>query len=60
MGSNNGAPGNALLNSIATQTTFDAAILEFDVAPVNDTLKFNYTFGSEEYNEQVGWSYNDV
>jgi hypothetical protein len=59
-GSNNGAPGSAVLNSIATQTTFDAAVLEFDIMPVNDTLKFNYSFGSEEYNEQVGMSYYDV
>lgn len=60
MGSNNGMPGSAVLNSIANLTTYDAAVLEFDFVPVNDTLRFNYSFGSEEYNEQVGMSYYDV
>jgi hypothetical protein len=42
--------------------TFDAAILEFDFeAPENAKgVRFDYVFGSEEYNEYIGWSYNDV
>lgn len=59
-GSANGAPGHPVLNSIALATTYDAAVLEFDFLPVNDTIKFNYSFGSEEYNEHVGLSYYDV
>jgi hypothetical protein len=57
---NNGTPGNALLNSITTGTTYDASVLEFDFIPVMDTLRFSYVFGSEEYSEHVGFSYNDV
>lgn len=59
-GANNGMPGNAVLNSITTSTTYDAAVLEFDFIPESDTMRFKYVFGSEEYNEWVGSSYNDV
>ena len=59
-GANNGTAGNAVLNSITTSTTYDAAVLEFDFIPESDTMRFKYVFGSEEYNEWVGSSYNDV
>lgn len=59
-GANNGTPGHAVLNSITTSTTYDAAVLEFDFIPESDTMRFKYVFGSEEYNEWVGSSYNDV
>ena|GEM_PF-342749 len=59
-GTNNGTPGHAVLNSITTSTTYDAAVLEFDFIPESDTLRFKYVFGSEEYNEWVGSQYNDV
>jgi len=36
------------------------AILEFDFVPNGDTLSFNFVFGSEEYLEWVGTSFNDV
>ncbi|MEY3398146.1 MAG: hypothetical protein RL220_740, partial [Bacteroidota bacterium] len=36
------------------------AILEFDFIPNGDTLSFNFVFGSEEYLEWVGSSFNDV
>lgn len=55
----NGA-GNPLLSTIAGVPTNDAAILQFDFIPLGDTLKFNYVFGSEEYNEFVNGSVNDV
>lgn len=42
------------------QKTFDACVIELDVVPTADTLTFNYVFGSEEYDEFVGSSYNDV
>lgn len=42
------------------QKTFDAVIIEMDIVPTADTLSFNYVFGSEEYDEFVGTSYNDV
>ncbi len=40
--------------------TFDACVIELDLIPTADTLSFNYVFGSEEYDEFVGSSYNDV
>jgi hypothetical protein len=57
---NNGMPGNAILNSITTGTTYDASVLEFDFIPETDTIRIKYVFGSEEYNEYVGSAYNDV
>ncbi len=41
-------------------TTNDAAVLEFDFVPDGDSLSFKYVFGSEEYLEWVGSSFNDV
>jgi hypothetical protein len=46
-------PGDPYLDAISGNTTFDAAILEFDFIPQSDTVKFRYTFGSEEYNDFV-------
>jgi gliding motility-associated-like protein len=48
------------LNSIATTTLYDGAILEFDFVPMADTLKFRYVFASEEYPEFVCSNFNDV
>jgi hypothetical protein len=59
-GMNNGIPGDSNLTQITTCTTYDASILEFDFIPYTDTIKFDFIFGSEEYNEQVWSSYNDV
>ncbi len=56
----NSTPGDALLNSLISGTTNDAAILEFDFIPLSDTIRFRYVFGSEEYPEWVGSSFNDV
>ena len=39
-------------------TTFDAAVLEFDVFCSNGQLELIYQFGSEEYEEWVG-DFND-
>jgi PKD repeat protein len=39
---------------------YDATVIEFDIVPTNDTLCFDYVFGSEEYNEYVGSVFNDV
>ena len=38
----------------------DMCILEFDFIPQSDTIRFNYSFGSEEYLTWVNSSYNDV
>jgi len=53
-----GDPDLDLLPGVAN--TNDACVLEFDVEVTSDTLTFNYIFGSEEYLEFVGSSYNDV
>ncbi|MBN2728134.1 MAG: choice-of-anchor L domain-containing protein, partial [Bacteroidales bacterium] len=41
-------------------TTYDAAVLEFDFIPSSDTVRFFYVFGSEEYPEYVCSEFNDV
>ncbi len=56
-----GSPGDPDLDALITPyKTFDACILEFDVQPFGDTLKFDYVFGSEEYDEYVCSQFNDV
>ena len=39
---------------------FDACVIEFDFKPTNQISSFRYIFGSEEYPEYVGGSFNDV
>jgi len=56
-----GGAGDADLNTlIPGYTTFDAAVLTFDFETTSGDLFFNYVFASEEYNEYVNSSYNDV
>lgn len=58
---NNNLPGDTDLNSLISGTTYDAAILEFDFSlNTGNAAYFNYVFGSDEYNEYVGSSFNDV
>ena len=59
-GTDNNAPGNALLTSLIGAPTFNAAVLEFDFVPYSNSVAFNYVFGSEEYEEYVGSTFNDV
>ena len=55
-----GYPGDAdLSNLIAQNATFDAAILEFDFVPSDPTIRFQYVFSSDEYEEFV-FQFNDV
>ena len=64
----NGVAGDADLNGlIPGYTTYDATVLEFDFAigaltpgALTGGAYFQYVFGSEEYNEYVGSSFNDV
>ncbi len=51
---NNALTGDAQLTAIAGTNTFDASILEFDFIPYSDTIRFEYIYASEEYNEYVG------
>ncbi|HKK39754.1 MAG TPA: choice-of-anchor L domain-containing protein, partial [Cryomorphaceae bacterium] len=55
----NNLPGDPLITTITGNSSFDACALEFDVVPVGDTLRFNFTFASEEYDEYVGTPFND-
>ena len=48
------------LASIASGSTHDVSVLEFDFIPWDNTLTFSFVFGSEEYMEWVGFEYNDV
>ncbi|PIP53851.1 MAG: hypothetical protein COX07_08510 [Bacteroidetes bacterium CG23_combo_of_CG06-09_8_20_14_all_32_9] len=56
----NGYPGNPLLDAIAGVTTYDAVQFKFDFTVQSNSVEFKYIFASEEYNEFVGSSYNDV
>jgi hypothetical protein len=52
--------GDSDLQSITTGGVMDAAVLEFDFKVQGDSVKFNFVFASEEYNDYVGSSFNDV
>lgn len=59
----NNLPGDADLDALIPGfETHDATSLEFDVIPPADAshISFRFVFGSEEYNEWVGSSFNDV
>lgn len=57
----NGLSGDSDLNGlIPGYTTKDATILEFDFTTAGGDVFFNYVFASEEYNEWVNSSFNDV
>lgn len=55
-----GTSGSSLLNTVTGRSTRDACQFEFDIIPSGDSLRFDFVFGSEEYNEWVGSQYNDV
>lgn len=55
-----GRNGDNLLNTVTGRNTKDACKFEFDIIPAGDSLKFDFVFASEEYNEWVGSQYNDV
>jgi len=52
--------GDSDLELIVGATTFDAAVLEFDVVPASDTMSIRFVFASEEYPEFVDSDFNDV
>jgi hypothetical protein len=55
----NNTPGDPDLTAIIGQTTNDAAVLEFDFNPSSPTIRFQYVFASDEYQEFV-FDFNDV
>jgi hypothetical protein len=60
-GSSNGGGGDADLDSLIPGfSTQDTSVLEFDFESEGGDLFFNFAFASEEYNEFVNSSYNDV
>lgn len=55
-----GTGGDADLDTLIPQSTQDATTLEFDFTTDTGDLFFNFVFASEEYNEFVNSSFNDV
>ncbi len=60
LGGGTGMGSDSALASITPNTIFDECVVEFDFVPVGDTIKFNYVFASEEYDEYVCGSVNDA
>lgn len=55
-----GGAGNATLDALAGDTTYDAASYVIDAIPTGSTLHVRFAFASEEYPEFVNAGYNDV
>jgi hypothetical protein len=54
-------PGDPMLNAIVSPNlTHDATVLEFDFSVAADSVQFRYVFYSEEYNDYVNTTFNDV
>jgi hypothetical protein len=60
VGLDNALPGDVDLDAIASGTTFDATVLQFDFVPSSNTVVFDYVFASDEYNEYVQLNVNDI
>lgn len=60
LGDENSDNSDADLAELSGQNLNDLVVLEFDFIPQGDSLKFEFVFGSEEYNEFVGDVYNDA
>lgn len=58
--SNSPQPGDPDLNSISLVSTFDGCVLEFDFVPLADSIKFQYVFGSTEYQGYTCSNFSDV
>lgn len=54
-----GIDGDAQLDAVSGQATFDGAILTADFIPDGDTLTMQFVFASEEYPEYVNGGVND-
>ncbi len=48
------------LAQMTSLNVYDAVVIEFDIKSTNDTVLFNYVFGSEEYHDYVDTQFNDV
>lgn len=54
------AENDADLKKFIKPNLYDISLIEFDFVPLENSFQFNYQFGSEEYPEYVGSTYNDV
>lgn len=45
---------------VPLHTVYDKAVLEFNFVPIADTIKFQYVFASEEFDEFCDSDFNDV
>ena len=52
--------GDPDLNVLSQFATDDACKFEFDIIPDGDSLRFEFTFASEEYSEYACTNFNDV
>lgn len=64
-GTDNNTFGDSDLDSLSiaggnTNLSEDACVVELDVFVATDELRFDYIFGSEEYPEFVGGTFNDI
>ncbi|TND06976.1 MAG: fibronectin type III domain-containing protein [Bacteroidetes bacterium] len=57
---NNTSSSDPQLVAIEPMATYDPCILEFDIVPECNTLTISFVFGSDEYPEYVGLSFNDA
>lgn len=48
------------INEISGLPTYSPSILEFDFSTTDDSIAFNYVFGSQEYPDYVGSLFNDA
>ena len=53
-------PDAQLSALIGNTNLYNRASIQFDFIPSGDTLKFDYVFASEEYNQYVNSNFNDV
>lgn len=53
-------PGDSLLETIASGSTFDASTLSFEFNSFTDSISFAFVFASEEYMEYVDEGVSDV
>ncbi len=59
-GNTDGYSGDPYLNGLTTLGTNDVSFYSITFVPTADTLRFKYTFASEEYPEYACSSFNDV
>src|SRR5262249_35450010 len=52
--------GDPQLQALTTGYIYDKSVIEFDIVPQGQVLKFNYVFASEEFPEWVCTQFNDV